>query len=67
MAHDPGILQERMLAFEDMIIGAADADPSRTDQRVSGGNSRSWPLHKFQLAWFGTLECIYALQAATYI
>jgi hypothetical protein len=67
MAHDPGVSQEWVLAFKDMVVGAADADASRTDQRVSGGNSRSWPLHDLEPAWFGTLEYIYALQAATYI
>ena len=50
-----------------MIIGAADAYPSRTNQRLSGSGYRSRPLHDLQLAWFGAHEGIYALHVITYI
>ena len=36
VAHDPRIGEERVLAFEDMVVGAADADMADCDPRPAG-------------------------------
>ena len=53
VAHHAGILQERVLALEDVIVGAADADPARTDQRVPRIGPRGGPLLDLQPAGLG--------------
>ena len=50
VAHHPRILQERMLALEDVIVGAADADPARADQHLPGIGVGGGPLLESQLA-----------------
>jgi hypothetical protein len=40
MAHDARIIEERMPARKDMIIGAAQADPANADQDLA------WPCHR---------------------
>lgn len=70
MAHHPRILQERMLAFVDVIIGAADADAPNTDQRFTSrhhwvlagfdgefaGVATDERLHHGSLSWFGVAQ-----------
>ena len=40
MAHHPGIFEERVLAFEDVVVSPAYADPARPHQHVPDG--RFW-------------------------
>ena len=61
VAHPPGILQEGMLTLEDMVVGAADTDPARTNQRMPGIRPRGGSLLELQAAWCGANKGIYEL------
>mgnify|MGYP006924218798 CR=1 FL=1 len=37
VAHDPGVFEERLVAVEDMQVGAADANPLDADQGFARG------------------------------
>ena len=51
MAHDAGIGEERVLALEDVIVGAADADMGDIDQRPTfGRTARRRPVCKLKLS-----------------
>ena len=53
VTHHAGIFEERVLAFEDVIIGAADADPQRAHQRVPGDRRVTLPPFEGQVARLG--------------
>jgi hypothetical protein len=65
MSHHAGILQEWVLALENMKIRTADADASWTNQ--GSGRIRLWPRapHQLQLAGLRTDKGIYLLHATT--
>jgi hypothetical protein len=50
VAHDPGVFEIGVLAFEDVVVGAAYADPARPDQRVVGAAGLEPGLRKLQPA-----------------
>ena len=50
MAHDAGVGQERLLAAEDVEIGAADADTTDADQHFAGSGRGLRSLHQRQAA-----------------
>ena len=50
-----------MLALEDVIVGAANADPARANQRMPGIWPRGGPLLEQQAAWVGTDKGVYEL------
>jgi hypothetical protein len=54
-----------MLALEDVKVGAAHANPTRTNQRISSIALRSGPRHDLQSAWLAANKGIYLLHAMT--
>jgi hypothetical protein len=50
MPHDARILEKGMLALKDVVISAANANPTRPDQSLPGAESRFGPLLQMEVA-----------------
>ena len=65
VTHHARIFQERVLALENVIIGTAEADTARSDQRLSRRRLWRGSLYHLQPARFGANKSVYAQHGVT--
>jgi hypothetical protein len=65
VAHDARVLEERVQALEDMIVGAADAHPPRAHQSLTGAGTRRRPLLEPKAAGLSAHQGIHSPHAET--